>query len=187
MILAGIAVLGFIVLAFQEGKSVGKRLFNIRDVNPENQGGNFNKTYDTIYESAADEFGVPFALIKAHAEVESSQNPAAFLNENPQNKPERQGWASRGLMQILWWPNSNRFAKYGYPDEKLGVDGVLMFDPNVNVRISAQIMRDNLRASNGNLRDTINMYNTGKKESAMPAPNNYVDKVLKVYNRLIGI
>lgn len=163
-----------------------KRLFDMKDIEPSEQGGNYKRDYDLYFEAAADEFGVPFALLKAHAVIESSLNPNAFLDENPQKLKTRTGWASRGLMQILWWPNSNRFAKYGYADKDLGVDGVRMFEPNVNVRIAAQLMKDNLGATRGNLKDTINMYNTGVKYSQRIAPNGYVDKVLKVYTILIG-
>lgn len=161
--------------------------FGLDDIAPENQGGGYKTDYDTIFESAAEEFNVPFALLKAHSIKESSLNPSAFLDENPTGRDDRIGWASRGLMQILWWPGSERFAKYGYPDSDLGFDGVLMYDPNVNVRIAAQIVRDNLKACKGNLRDAVNMYNTGKKEAVSPAPGDYVNKVISYYNKIRGV
>lgn len=163
-----------------------KRLFNLDDVEPENQGGGYKRDYDPYFEAAANEFGVPFALLKAHALAESTLNPAAFRDENPNNLPKRQGWASRGLMQILWWPGSQRFKKYGYSDEDLGFDGVRMFEPQVNVRIAAQLIRDNLNAVKGNVRDAINMYNTGVKESVRAAPLGYTDKVYNYYQKILG-
>lgn len=162
------------------------RLYGLKDIVPEKQKGGYNTDYDLHFLAAADEFRLPFALLKAQALAESSLKASAFLDENPKKLPERQGWASRGLMQILWWPGSQRWKKYGYPDEDLGIDGIRMFEPNVNVRIAAQLIRDNLHASKGNIRDTINMYNTGKKEAVFKAPNGYVDKVYNYYMKILG-
>lgn len=172
-------------------------LYDLQDVDPDDQGGSYKRDYDIYFESARDEFGVPFALLKAHAIAESSLNPNAFLDENPTKRPDRIGWGSRGLMQILWSPleakkgdngiNRDRWVKYGYPADALGIDGIRQFEPNVNVRIAAQLMRDNLNSAKGNIRDTINMYNTGKKESVFPAPNGYTDKVYGYYKKLLGV
>lgn len=155
------------------------------DIDPAAQGGGFSTDYDIFFETAHETYGVPFALLKAHSIQESSLNPNAFLDENPQQKPERQGWASRGLMQILWWPGSERFKKYGHPDESLGVDGIVMFQPDVNVDIAAQIIKDNIARAK-TLRDAINMYNTGKTEAELEAPGNYVDKVLGYYSQIVN-
>lgn len=173
-----------------------KRLYGIKDVDPIEQGGKFKTDYDDSFLQAANEFNVPFALLKAHGIAESSLKPSAFLDENPTKRADRIGWASRGLMQILWSPrepekgdagiNRDRWAKYGYPAESLGVDGIRQFEPLINIRIAAQLIRDNLNSTKGNLRDTINMYNTGKTEAQYAAPNNYVDKVLKYYKQLIN-
>lgn len=186
MIGAGILLLFLPKNSNEQGSDDMKRLYDIDDVDPNEQGGSYKRDYDIFMEAAADEFKVPFALIKAHAIAESSLNPNAFLDENPKKLPQRQGWASRGLMQILWWPGSDRFKKYGYADKDLGLDGIRMFEPNVNVRIAAQLIRDNLQSSKGDVRDAINMYNTGKKESVYPAPNGYTDKVYKYYKTILG-
>lgn len=187
MILLGLfAALGLTALYVRGTPMGGKKLYDLKDVEPENQGGSYKRDYDLHFKAASDEFGVPFALIKAHAIHESSLKASAFRDENPKNLATRQGWASRGLMQILWWPNSNRFAKYGYPDKDLGVDGVRMFEPEVNVRIATQLMRDNLIACKGNIRDAINMYNAGVKESVRAAPFNYTDKVYNYYKKILG-
>lgn len=164
---------------------VNKRLFGLPDIEPTEQGGTFKTDYDMAFESVADSTQVPFALLKAHAIMESSLNPRAFRDENPNERDDRQGWASRGLMQILWWPGSNRFKKYGYNDDDME-DGEAMFDPHVNIDIAAQLIAENLKACSGNVRDAINMYNTGKKEAQYEAPYNYVDKVMKNYSTLIG-
>lgn len=188
-----IAVIGAMVFLNKSEDSVGK----LADVLPENQGGSYKKDYDLIFKSAADEFGVPFALLKAHAIKESSLNPAAYRDENPTGRTDRIGWASRGLMQILWSPlnpktgdkgvNNERWAKYGYPASSLGVDGIRQFEANVNVRIAAQLIRENLIACKWNVRDAINMYNAGVKESVNPAPGNYTGIVYGYYNKILGV
>lgn len=167
------------------GNSKGK-LYGLKDSTPETQGGDYKKAFDASYKRASDLTGVPFALIKAHAIRESSQNPNAFVDES-NGQAKREGWASRGLMQILWWPRSNRFAEFGYPDEALGSDGSVMFQPDINTEIAAKLIAKNLKACDGNLRDAINMYNTGVKESVRVAPHNYVDDVLGYYEEIANV
>lgn len=184
MILESIALLGVAWAVSKKGNTLSeKRLYDLADIDPAEQGGSWKRDFDLYMQAAADETGVPFALIKGHAIMESSLNPRAFRDENPSNREDRQGWASRGLMQLLFWPGSTRFAKYGFPASS---DPENLFDPNTNVRIGAKLIADNLKACNGNLRDAINMYNTGKKESQYQAPYDYVNRVLKNYQTLIG-
>lgn len=197
LILLGAAAVGayFVTKKYQSGGVVSgtTRLYNLPDVEPDKQGGNYKRDFDIYFEAAADEFGVPFALIKAHAFRESSLNPKAFRDENPSKRTDRIGWASRGLMQLLFQPYedpkanpkniSARFEKYGFsrysnPDE--------LFNPSTNVRIAAQLIRDNLNACNGNVRDAVNMYNTGVKYSTRQAPHNYTENVLQTYSTLVG-
>lgn len=178
--------------------SIKTRLYNLKDVAMTAQGGNYKTLHDYFFEAAADEFGVPFALLKAHALQESSLNADAFRAENPANRADRAGWASRGLMQLLWADDKNndlvpaskklydRFKKYGFSGDKIG-NGNLLFDPNTNIRIAAQLIRDNLKSSGGNLRDAVNMYNAGVKESVRAAPGDYVGKVLNYYNKILGV
>lgn len=192
-VIAGLAALIFYE---KEKNPMGKMLFDLKDVEPEKQGGSYKRDYDPFFKSASEEFGVPFALLKAHAFMESSLNPNAFRDENPKKLSERTGWASRGLMQILWSPlepktgdkgvNRDRWTKYGYPASDLGVDGVRQFEPNVNIRIAAQLIRENLKACNGNVRDAINMYNAGVKESVRAAPHDYTGKVYGYYKKILG-
>lgn len=165
--------------------SVLRIMFGIQDVTPENQGGDYSTDFDLFFSEASAKYRVPFALLKAHAIQESSLNPRAFMDENPKGLETRKGWASRGLMQVLWWPGSERFKKYGYSDADLD-GGDALFDAHVNVDIGAQIIRDNLNLCKGELRDAINMYNTGKKESDYAAPGKYTDKVYNYYLTLIG-
>lgn len=180
-----LCVVGVSAKVSQGGDRVKKRIFGLDDVEPDSQGGAFTRDYDTFFEASADKWNVPFALLKAHAIKESSLNPDAFMDENPKGDASRKGWASRGLMQVLWWPGSERLSRYGYRDKDIGLEGGSLFDPQINIDIAAQIIRSNLQACGGNLRDAINMYNTGKKESEFKAPYSYVDKVLKNYNILL--
>lgn len=152
-------------------------LSSLPDVAPENQGGNYNRNYDDVFYSVGQTYGVPFALLKAHAIKESSLNHRAF-------RQEPNGKASYGLMQVLWWKNSSRFKAWGYSDDEIG-DGSLLYDPEVNVAIACEIILDNYSRLK-NLRDSINAYNTGVKESVRVAPYDYVNKVLNYYSTIIG-
>lgn len=174
------------------------RAYGLKDIEPSQQGASYKREYDIYFEAAADEFDVPFALLKAHAIQESSLKEGAFRDENPSGRTDRTGWASRGLMQLLWAPDKNnsevaagkklydRFKKYGYSGDTIG-NGDLLFRPDVNARIAAQLIKDNLKSTGGNLRDAINMYNAGVKESVRKAPEGYVDKVLNYYNKILGV
>lgn len=174
------------------------RAYGLKDIEPSEQGASYKREYDIYFEAAADEFNVPFALLKAHAIQESSLKEGAFRDENPSKRTDRTGWASRGLMQLLWAPDKNnsevavgkklydRFKKYGYSGDTIG-NGDLLYRPDVNTRIAAQLISDNLKSSGGSIRDAINMYNAGVKESVRKAPENYVDKVLNYYNKILGV
>lgn len=165
-------------------ENVPEKLYGLVDILPADQGGNFKKDFDYIMESDSVKTGVPFGLIKAHAFVESSLNARAFRDENPDKKASRTGWASRGLMQLLFWPGSTRFEQYGYDSDDLS-GGDDLFDPLINIDIGSQLIASNLKACKGNLRDAINMYNTGAKESVRIAPLGYVDKVIKNYELIV--
>lgn len=156
--------------------------FGLPDILPEYQHGVYIRDYDDAFESACINYRVPFALLKSHAIRESNLKSEAFRAEPASNS--RPPSASYGLMQILWWPGSDRFRDYGYSDDIIG-DGSLLYDPQVNINIAAQLISDNF-GSFGNLRDTINAYNTGTTESRRPAPNHYVDQVINNYSTLIG-
>ena len=114
--------------------------------------------------------------MKAHAIRESSLKPGSFL-------ADRRG-GSYGLMQLSWGPGNERFSKYGYSASDIG-DGQILYDNDVNTKIGAQLIRENLDRFK-NLRDAINAYNTGVAYSARIAPANYTEDVLKYYSKIIG-
>ncbi len=151
--------------------------FFLPDVLPQDQGGKWKRDYDDALYQVSQEKKVPFALLKAHAIRESALKPAAY-------RQEPSGKASFGLLQVLWWPGSDRFRAWGYSDDVIG-DGTILYDPVANARISAEIMIDNWNRMH-NLRDIVNAYNTGVKESVRVAPGNYVDNVLSYYSTLVG-
>lgn len=155
--------------------------YGLPDVDPSQQGGGYKTTYDDSFLAASKATGVPFALLKAHAIQESSINPTATKSEPATST--RPASASYGLLQLLWWTGSDRWSKYGFPDSVLN-GGQAMFDPDTNCSIAAQLISDNLDSCDGNIRDAINMYNSGVKESVREAPASYVDKVIGYYETI---
>lgn len=166
------------------------------DIDSANQGGGFDTTYDESYEKASGSTQAPFALIKAHAIRESSQNPQATHADTATE-------SSYGLLQVEWSSDSSssfwdRLSKYGsqYAGSSLAPPhdfNAILCDPDSSAFLGASIIRDNLNwlnpgGKNGlqGLRDTINAYNTGTTEAKHPAPNNYVNDVLGYYQALVG-
>lgn len=154
--------------------------WNLPDVDSSQQGGSYTREHDEALEEASSATQVPFALLKAHMIRESSGNAKAYHYDN-----EKSG-SSYGIMQVEWIFGSNRFAKYGFPDSEIGLMGDGLYDPYDNAMIGACIVRDNLNWLKGALRDSINAYNTGKREKDYPAPVHYVDDVMRHYAVLIG-
>jgi soluble lytic murein transglycosylase-like protein len=117
------------------------------------------------------------ALLKAHAQIESSFNPAAY-------RAESGGRASRGLMQIL--DTTARALGYTGP---LGNDTTHtggLYDPAIEIPLAAQLIRQNLQAANGAVNVAIAAYNEGSSralqdfETGAPwrtTDPNYVSKV----------
>lgn len=150
------------------------------DVLPSEQGGKYSRDWDDAFKRASARWDVPFALLKAHAIQESSLIKTAIRHE-PATRT-RPPSASYGLMQLLWWPGSDRFKNYGWSADRIG-DASILYDEYVNTDIAAQLIRDNFRTFK-TLRDSINAYNTGVKESVRPAPHNYIDRVLGYYEKI---
>lgn len=169
----------------KQGDSKDGRLFNLPDIFPEQQGGSYKRDFDVIFEKHADRTGVPFGLLKAHAIQESSLKPRAFRDENPSKRQDRLGWASRGLMQLLAWPGTTRWAKFGFSQTQTEKDLDALYDPDLNIKLAADLIKANLVVCSGNLRDAVNMYNAGVKESVRKAPDNYVDRVVGYYSTII--
>lgn len=158
--------------------SSGTSTKSLPDIEPENQGGGFDTSYDDAYLMASQASGVPFALIKAHSIRESRQDPKAYHYDN------KKSGASYGLLQTEWLKGVNRLAPYGYTDDDIG-DGSILYNPTVSASIGAKIMAGNISRFSL-LRDAINAYNTGVAESVRVAPNNYVNDVLRYYSTLIN-
>lgn len=181
-------ILPFIGAAFllmnkaEAQESMGEKtnlVLGLSDIDPSIQGGSYSKEFDAPLKAGADKANIPFALLKAHAIRESSLKSGAHNDENAAGD-------SYGLCQLYWGTGSSlkdRFSKYGYSSDVLQ-NGSRLYDPYINCEIAAKLIADNLR-STGNLRDAVNMYNTGKTEAKFKAPHNYVDDVLKYYSTII--
>lgn len=133
--------------------------------------------FDEIYQRHGTAYGVDWRLLKAHAQVESSENPSAF---NPEKAGADDG--SYGLMQVYTVVDS-----HGRVTNKLNVDGwppksvTDLFAPDFNVKIAAQIVAWNIHAYG--LPRAIAVYNEWDQHNAPAAGpfknQSYVDKVLK--------
>lgn len=129
-------------------------------------------TLDDIYKKHGARFGVDWRLLKAHAQVESSESAGAV------NKADNE---SIGLMQVLCQPDGKGGCK-----NKLNVEGwsqttrEKLLDPDWNVYIAAQILEWNLRTFG--FPKGIAVYNAWDQRNAPtkgPFKNQaYVDKVL---------
>jgi transglycosylase-like protein with SLT domain len=166
--------------------------WNLPDIDSANQAGGFDTTYDQSYEKASGSTGVPFALIKAHAIRESSQNPTATHADTATN-------SSYGLLQVEWSTDTssslyNRLQKYGVIQfSGSALSPTVLEDPDTSAFLGASIIADNLNwltpgGKNGlqGLRDTINAYNTGTTEAKIEAPANYVNDVMNYYQQILG-
>lgn len=131
--------------------------------------------WNSIYKRHAALNALPASLIKAIAFVESSENPTALNKADP----------SYGLMQILCTGNgpvcSNRFNITGWP-----VTRELLYDPEVNVSLGAQILSWNV--SQYGLKKGIAVYNSWSSRTEPPDgpfPNqDYVDRVLAAKEKI---
>jgi soluble lytic murein transglycosylase-like protein len=136
------------------------------------------RSIDDIFRAVGEEYGVPPALLKAIAIVESSMDARAV---NPRDNE------SIGLMQILCKPDGkggcgNRFDIDGWET----ITREKLFDPETNIRMGAQILKWNL--------DTygypkgVAVYNAWDQrftDQNGPFKNaDYVSKVVAHYGRL---
>lgn len=156
--------------------------WSLPDVDSSLQKGSYDTTYDESFEKASNETGVPFALLKAHAIRESALKSDAYHYDDADNG------GSYGLMQVEWnstGGNYNRLAQYGYSGDTIK-DGSMLYDPDISAYLGACIIRDNLNRFKGNLRDSINAYNTGAAVVVRAAPNNYVNDVIVYYSQITG-
>ena len=127
--------------------------------------------FDPLYQKYGEKYGVDWRLLKAIAQVESSENPQAVNPADP----------SYGLMQILFpqslnienWPPKN---------------SVELMEPDYNVSVGAQILAWNIR-SYGFYRG-VAVYNSwGSRLNPELGPfdnQSYVDKVMAAYAQLGG-
>lgn len=138
--------------------------------------------------AASQTTGVATALLKAVIAAESAFNPRALRTEAPRPSlpPTLDfplgGDASIGLMQLLV-----RTAR------GLGFNGSIeeLYDPFINTRLGARLLRQNLDRTGGNIPSALSAYNGGWRPSlgfGTPLPNGqygnqaYVTRILGYYD-----
>lgn len=174
LIIIGAAILGILGLlkkfggAAKEIVSPGEGIVTDRRV-----------TLDDLYERHGRQKGVDPLLLKAIAQVESSENPQA---KNPLDP-------SYGLMQILCVDDgrggcSNRLNVNDWPPESKE----RLYDPDYSLHIGSQILAWNM--GQYGFRKGIAVYNSWSAHTAPtegPFPNQaYVNKVIGRYETLKG-
>lgn len=133
---------------------------------------------DSLFEKWGKTYGVDPLLIKAHAVVESSMDPNAVNRSDP----------SYGLMQILCTNSDGGACRNVFNiDGWSGMTVAKLLNPDVNIRMAAQIIKYNLGFG---LPRAIAVYNSWDQRNAPingPFKNqSYVDKVSQAYRSLGG-
>lgn len=137
--------------------------------------------YEQLFKEAAQEDGLEWELLSAHAFVESSYNPKA---KNPEG--------SSGLMQIFLPVSHNKGARQHVADGTLpeweNIDVSKILDPAYNIMLGSALIRENMREYG--FPRCVAVYNNSQDQTS---PQNgpfhsqrYVDKVLERYNKLKG-
>jgi len=134
---------------------------------------------DSLYEKHGRIHGLDWRLLKAIAQVESSENPLAKNQADP----------SFGLMQLLCQDDGlgscrNKLNVLDWPPASKNQ----LFDPDYSLHIGAQVLSWNINRYGFN--KGIAVYNSWEAHTAPqdgPFPNQgYVDKVLLKYRALGG-
>lgn len=151
----------------------------INQENQENQGEALTtkQVLNNLYKNYGNRYGIDPYLLKAIAQIESSENPYAL------NKSSH----CYGLMQILCQPDNQ-----GGCRNKLNVDGWpplfidRLYSPSYNVRIGTQILKWNINTYG--LKKGIAVYNSwSARHDAKNGPfrnQGYVNKVMGKYHDL---
>lgn len=108
-------------------------------------------------------FRLPAGIVAAIIRVESGGNPRAI------NRANRNGTTDFGMMQINSF-HLPRLAAHGIDEQ------VLLDQPCKNIAIGADILAQNLAATEGALVPALSMYNTGHRNSSVGAA--YASRVL---------
>lgn len=137
-------------------------------------------TYDDIYKAKGRKYNVDWKLIKAHAIVESGENPNAVNPNDP----------SYGMMQVLCVHKAgtkvctNKFPAVSNWSGAT-IDNLKMADYNVD--IATQIIRWNLGYAKNDYDRAISLYNdynSGKLGQGSIRNWDYVNKVKKAYSTI---
>lgn len=106
--------------------------------------------YDAYFQDAAQIYGIPASLVKAHAVVESNLDPVAIHADSGENGSGLR--TSYGLMQLE-----------GQTARNLGFTGAWadLFTPGINIPLGAELIAQNLAAAGGDMEVAIAAYNEG--------------------------
>jgi len=111
--------------------------------------------YDEEFKKNAARYGLSEDLLKNVARVESGFNPNA-----------KSGAGALGLMQVM-------------PANMKGTGTTNLLDPSQNIKAGAQILAENLKRANGDVREALMMYHGGLDRSKWgPLTRAYPGKVL---------
>uniref|UniRef100_A0A6M3JRC3 Putative transglycosylase n=1 Tax=viral metagenome TaxID=1070528 RepID=A0A6M3JRC3_9ZZZZ len=132
--------------------------------------------WDALIQSAAMEAGIDPSILAAVVAIESKGNPRATRYEPAYQR--RYVEPNSALMALPW--GARRIAtSYGlgqmmYPTAlEVGLPSTTapeaLFDPALNLRLSARYLAKCLRRSSGNVEDAISRYNSGQPLSKAPA------------------
>lgn len=129
-----------------------------------------DETYADCWEEASGRYNVPVTLLKAIAEVESS-NRARVVAVNTN------GTQDYGFMQIndFWLPKLKRYG--------IGVDELM--DPCTSLNVGAWILAQNIRQM-GYGWEAVGAYGAGTRKDKAAARVKYARKVWKVLDRQIA-
>jgi Predicted soluble lytic transglycosylase fused to an ABC-type amino acid-binding protein len=138
------------------------------------------QNYDSIFQRYGAQFDIDWRLLKAVAMRESGLDELALNEEGAVG-----GRASRGLMQVLC-PHSLNVQGWSGQEPVGGCES--LFDPDVNVKIGAQILRWNLDTY-GFPRGVAIYNNWSQRTQPVNGPftnQNYVNAILGYYKQYGG-
>src|SRR6266550_2555854 len=125
-------------------------------------------TYDSAITSASSTYGIDPRVLQAVGMQESRLGTGAGYNANT----GRDAGGNLGVSPFQLDPAS------GLSKDTLARAAQ---DPSYAARLSAQMLQRNLKASNGNLREALSMYNSGSRHSSQGLA--YADSVLSFMNQ----
>lgn len=114
-----------------------------------------------IFEKVSAEVGVPSKLLKAICYVESGHNPQAYNHGDGDVLNHAFGICQVLYTTALLYKFEDKNCKRDFRQKEKNYENCKLFDPEINLRIAAKIIKYNLNRYNNDLNKTIGAYNTG--------------------------